>query len=134
MCQSVNQTVCLLHTSKTMKPLSLKLCMHTKGTPRECTSEYWVFALIKTLLLKIMSGLIYLYSLSGAFSATSLSLEGHPRLPRWGVNLPFFLACSTMPRLGTGHNDFFTIVFFPLSSFILLRPRAPRHQLVTQGD
>ena len=44
--------VCLLHNSKTIKPNSLKLCMHTKKTPRKCKSENWVFRLIKTSLLK----------------------------------------------------------------------------------
>jgi len=28
--------VCVLHNSKTMKSHSLKLCMHTKATPRKC--------------------------------------------------------------------------------------------------
>ena len=41
------QCVCLLHNSKTIKPSSLKLCMHTKKTLRKCKSENWVFGLIK---------------------------------------------------------------------------------------
>ena len=57
-CRCVNACACLLHNSKTMKPSSLKHCMHTKKTPRECMSENWVFGLIKTPLLKIINGLI----------------------------------------------------------------------------
>ena len=33
---SVCLSVCLLHNSKIIKPSSLKLCMHTKKTPRKC--------------------------------------------------------------------------------------------------
>ena len=44
------------HNSKTKT--ILKLCMHTKKTPRKCKSEYWVFGLIKTPLLKRINGLI----------------------------------------------------------------------------
>ena len=51
-------SVCLLHNSKTMKPSSLELCMHTNKTPRKCMTEKWVFELIKTSLLKIINGLI----------------------------------------------------------------------------
>ena len=41
-CQCV--CACLLLNSKPMKPSSLKLCMHTKGTtPRKCMSENCVF-------------------------------------------------------------------------------------------
>ena len=48
----------LVHSSKTMKLSSLKLCIHTKATPRKCLSENWVIELIKTPLLKIINGLI----------------------------------------------------------------------------
>ena len=54
-CQCVSVSV--LHNSKTIKPISLKLCMHTKKTPRACMSENWVFGLIKTPLLKVINGL-----------------------------------------------------------------------------
>ena len=54
----MSQCVCLLRKSKTMKPRSLKLCMHSKKTPRQCKSENWVYGLIKTPLLKIINGLI----------------------------------------------------------------------------
>ena len=43
---SVSQSVCLFHNSKTMKPISLKCIKHTRGTPRECGSENWVFWII----------------------------------------------------------------------------------------
>ena len=43
---SVCQPVCLLYNSHTMKPSSPNLCMFTKGTPRECMNENWVFGLI----------------------------------------------------------------------------------------
>ena len=63
-CIDTNKCVCVcvcvrvLHNAKTIKPSSLKLCLHTKGTPRKCKSENWVFGLIKSPLLKIINGLI----------------------------------------------------------------------------
>ena len=56
--QCVSVCVCLLSNSKTIKPSSLKLCVHPNKTPRKCKSENWVFGLIKTPLLKIINGLI----------------------------------------------------------------------------
>ena len=55
---SVSPSVRLLHNDTTMESSSLKLCMHTKGTSKKCTSENWVFGLIKTPLLKIINGRI----------------------------------------------------------------------------
>ena len=46
-------SVCLLYNSRTIKPRSLKLCMHTKKTPRKCKSENLVFGcLVKTVKMK----------------------------------------------------------------------------------
>jgi len=44
-CQCVCVSVCMsvFHNSKTMKPSGRKVCMHTKGTPRECMNGNWVF-------------------------------------------------------------------------------------------
>ena len=56
-CVCVCVSVCLLHNSKTIKPSSMKLYMHTKKTPRKCKSENWVFGFIKTLLLKLINSL-----------------------------------------------------------------------------
>ena len=45
-CLCASVSVCLHHNSKTMKPSSPKLYIHTKGYPTECTKENWVFGLI----------------------------------------------------------------------------------------
>ena len=118
--------VCVLNNSKTMKPLSLKLCIHSKGTPRKCKSENWMFGLIKTSFLKIINGLVLLYTLSGdPWPPHSLwGVKAYTGFPRWGLKPPWSLACSTMAWIGTGHNDFFTIKFFfhfPHSHYQYLR-------------
>ena len=54
----VSQSVYVGCVSTTMKPISLNLCMHTKGPPREFMRKIWVFGLIKTPILKIINSLI----------------------------------------------------------------------------
>ena len=65
----VRVCVHVLHNSKTIKPSSLKLCMHTKKTPRKCMSENWVSVSMKTHLLKIMAEFTYIL------------YQAHPRSP-----------------------------------------------------
>ena len=69
----VRQSVCpfvrLLHNSKTMKPRGPKLCLHTKGTPRWCMSEF------KHPLRRSLTSL-FNEPLSRMIRVTSMSLAG----------------------------------------------------------
>ena len=89
----VRQSISLLHNSKTMKPTVPKLCMHTKGTPRWCMNEKWVFGLIKTPHLKMWMALFnyILYQVHPRTPRSRWGLKVHSRLHLTGVLLRHFV-------------------------------------------
>ena len=109
-CVSVCQCVSACVSSITPKSWNLApwniACM-----PRELQGRAWVkigcLGFIKTPLLKIKLTALLNYILYQVHPQTPRSrwvLKTHPRLPRWSLNLPFCLACSTIPWVGTGLN------------------------------
>jgi len=95
-----------VHNSKTMKSSSRKLCKHSKGTPRKCVSENWVFGLIKTPTLKIINGLVN-YSFI-------MRILGHLAVPRsrWGFHLPCFFGLLNNALTWNSCDDLLMITFF----------------------